>query len=212
MRVGERIGDLHADVAHLRRMQVTGAQPVGVRALTQLHDQVRVAVGQHAGIEQVDHVRMAGHPAGGARLTHEPAPVVLVVQAAVLDLHGDIAPDRFLYRPVDGRVPAPRQHGQAGYRRGGDRGSLLVHEYENTPGGYRVGIARAHHLPVPPRPLASRRSDAPSHSLPQYTVRHWVHRESVRVRPEHTGLKVTGTRAFLSPLPSGLGTRACFCR
>ena len=95
---------------------------------------------------------MAGHPAGGPRLAHEPAAIVVAVQAAVFNLDRDIPPDGLLYRSVDGRVPTASEHGQpgqAGYDRPADRAFVLIHNYENTPGGCRSGVARTSRLPVP---------------------------------------------------------------
>ena len=131
VRVRQRIGDLHSDVTYLERMQRRGAQPVGVRAVAQFHDQKWVPVAGVPGVEQVHHVRMAGHPAGRPGLAHEPAPIVLAVQAPVLDLYGDVPAHRLLYRPVHRRVPAPRQHaqaGQPGYDRRRDGGYGFIHE------------------------------------------------------------------------------------
>ena len=124
VRVGQRVGDLHADVAHLDRRQRGAGHPVGVRAGAELHDQVRVAVGRHADVEEVDDVRVAGHLAGGVRLAEEPPLVVLAVQRPMLDLDRDRPADRLLPGLVDRRVAAPGQHrkpGQPGHGRHAQR-------------------------------------------------------------------------------------------
>ena len=89
-----------------------GPHPVGVRPGTEFHDHVWVAVVGDPDIDQVDHVRMARHPAGGAGLADEPPLVLVALQRPVLDLDRHLAVDRGLGRPVDGRVAAVREHGQ----------------------------------------------------------------------------------------------------
>jgi hypothetical protein len=126
VRVGQRVGDLEPDIARLDRGQRGVAHALGIGAVAQFHDQVWVAAVGHPGVEQVDDVRVAGHPAGRTCFTQEPAPVPLGLQRAILHLDRDVAPDRLLHCPVDGGIAAPGQHGepgQAGHRgQGGRRG------------------------------------------------------------------------------------------
>jgi hypothetical protein len=120
MRVGERVGNLHADLARLDRGERAVAHPLRVRAGTQLHDQVRVALGGHPAVEEIHHVRVTRHPPGGPRLAEEPALVAFAVQGAVLHLDRHLAADRVLHRPVDRGVPAAGQHDEPAEAR--DRG------------------------------------------------------------------------------------------
>src|SRR5256714_6731353 len=134
---------------------------------------------------------MAGHPAGRPRLPHEPALVVVAVQAPVFDLYRDVPPDGLLYRPVDGRVPTASEHrqpGQAGYDRAAHRGFVLIHDYENTPGGCRCSVAPTSRLPGGPRSVRqppAGRTAPDSHSLCQSKRHDWLHlaRDLGRLRP-----------------------------
>jgi hypothetical protein len=114
VRVGERVGDLDTDVAGLDRRERVVPHALGVRPLAQLHDQIRVTVRRHARVEEIDHVRVAGHPTRGARLAQEPPLVPLALQAPVFDLDRDVPPHRFLDSPVHGGVSTPGKHRQAG--------------------------------------------------------------------------------------------------
>jgi hypothetical protein len=108
--VGERVGDLDPDLAGLGRLERGVAHAVGVRAVAQLHDQIRMLVGRHTGVEEVDHVRVRRHAARRPCLAQEAPLVPLVVERAVFHLDGDLAGDRLLDRAVHRGVPTAGKH------------------------------------------------------------------------------------------------------
>ena len=100
---GERVGDAHADVAHLvGRERAPVAQPVGERAVrTQFQHHVRAAVGEDPRVVHGDHVRMAGQLARRGDLTHEAPLVTFGDQNPIVDLECHVAPHRDLAGAVD---------------------------------------------------------------------------------------------------------------
>lgn len=159
VRVSQRISDLDADVAHLLERQRSGSEPVGVRTGTQLHDQIRMPVAGDPGVEEIDDVRVAGHPPCGPGLLHETPPVLGRRQRTIDHLDGDRPPDELLDGAEDRGVAARgqyRQTGQAGHAQVARGHAMTVRHLADENCRAQVSTARIQPAAPSPGPAVSR--------------------------------------------------------